>query len=76
MLGCDLVTGIEDLLIRSIQRQRLSWHVRPFRLAEFFKFLTFLDDRVKFFSDDFVIILFKRGALLIDARSEYDRDWF
>src|SRR5688572_32558356 len=68
MFGCHLVASIQDLFVCQLKDDGLLGMVAHFALQKFFEFLAFLDDRVKFFSNDFVVILFKGGAFLIDTR--------
>src|SRR6185503_15151600 len=67
MLGRHLVAGIEDLLVSQLKDNDLLGMFAHFALQKFFKFLAFFDDGVKFLSNDFVVILLKGGAFLIDA---------
>ena len=62
MLGSDLVAGVEDLLIGQFEDDRFLGSFAHLTLKQFFEFLPFLDDRVKFFSDDFIVALLKVGT--------------
>ena len=66
VLGSNFITGIEDLFIAQFKDDSLLGCFTHLTLKQFLEFLTFLDNRIKFFGNDFVIALLEAGALLFD----------
>ncbi len=66
VLGGNLITSINDLFTCQFEDNRLLGRFTHLTLKQLLKFLTFFNNRVKFFSDYFIIALFKTGTLLIE----------
>ena len=75
VLGGDLVAGIENLFIGQFKDNGLLGSFAHLTLKQLLELLTFLDDGVKLFGNDFIVALFKAGALLLEIVQSCDRAW-